>query len=127
MNMLSLGGIYSGNFLAEIIISIDDVWNQLLTLNPSKSIGPDGCHPRVLGEVRKGIVTPLYLFSRKKVKCQLPGKMHLLQRCIKMEIKILHLIISQSASLTSVICRMLEHIIKNHLLDYFNQNNYFYI
>ena len=33
--MPSLGDICSGNFLTEIIISIDDVWNQMLALNPS--------------------------------------------------------------------------------------------
>ena len=84
--MPSLGDICSGNCLTEIIISIDDAWDQMSSLNPSKSSGPDRFHPHVLREVREGIVTPLYLILRnswKKIKCQLPGKMHLLQHCIK--------------------------------------------
>ena len=67
-NMPSLGDVCSGNCLAEITISIDDVWNQLLALNPSKSGGPDGCHPRVLKEVREGIATPLYLIFKRSLE-----------------------------------------------------------
>ena len=48
-----------------MLISIDDVWDQLLALNPSKSSGNDEFHPRVLREIREGIVTPLYLIFKK--------------------------------------------------------------
>ena len=66
--MPSLGDVCSGNCLTEIIISIDDVCNHLLALNPSKSSGPNGCHPCVLKEVREGIVTPLYLIFKKSLE-----------------------------------------------------------
>ena len=65
--MPSLGDVCSGNCLTEITISIDDVWNQLLALNPSKSGGLNGCHPRVLKEVREGIATPLYLIFKRSL------------------------------------------------------------
>ena len=48
----SLGDKCSDNCLAIVTISIEDVWNQLITLNPGKSSGPDGCHPHVLREVK---------------------------------------------------------------------------
>ena len=34
--------------VTTVTIFIEDVWNQLTTLNPGKSSGPDGCHPHVL-------------------------------------------------------------------------------
>ena len=49
-------------------ISIEDVWNQLITLNPGKSSGPDGCHPHVLREVKEGVVTLLYLIFKKSLE-----------------------------------------------------------
>ena len=48
-------------------IVIKDVWNQLVTLNPGKSSGPDGYHPHVLREVKEGVVTPLYLIFKKSL------------------------------------------------------------
>ena len=40
----------------------------MLALNLSKSSGPDGCHPHVLREDRKGIVIPLYLIFKKSLE-----------------------------------------------------------
>ena len=44
----SLADRCSDKCLATVAISIEDVWNQLITLNPGKSSGPDGCHLHVL-------------------------------------------------------------------------------
>ena len=64
----SLGDRCSDNYLATVAISIEDVWNQLITLNSGKSSGPDGCHPHVLREVKEGVVTPLYLIFKKSLE-----------------------------------------------------------
>ena len=71
----SLGDRCSDNCLATVAISIEDVWNQLITLNPGKSSGPDGCHPHVLREVKEGVVTPLYLIFKKSLEDGKLGKM----------------------------------------------------
>ena len=59
---------YSNNYLATVTICIEDVWNQLTTLNPGKSGGSDNCHPHVLQEVKEGVVTPLYLIFKKSLE-----------------------------------------------------------
>ena len=129
MNMPSLGDICSGNCLTEIIIS-NDMFNLesivYLSIHPTESSGPDGYHPMFSERLEKVLLCHCINLLRnpwKKVKYQLPGKfkMHLLQ---KLEIKVLHNNVSQ---LVSVICRMLEHIIKNHLLHYSNQNNFLHL
>ena len=72
----SLGDRCSDHCLAIVTIVIEDVWNQLVTLNPGKSSGSDGCHPHVLREVKEGVVTPLYLRNNYRMaNCQLLGKM----------------------------------------------------
>ena len=48
------------NRLSYISISIEQVWEQLCRLKPTKSCGPDNIHPRVLREVKEGVVFPLH-------------------------------------------------------------------
>ena len=47
----SLGIKYSGGPLSSVQVSPECVWRQLRGLNPSKSTGPDHCHPRIFQEV----------------------------------------------------------------------------
>ena len=49
-----------GNSLSTIAITVKDVWNQLCRLKPCKSSGLDNCHPRVLLELKEGLVKPLH-------------------------------------------------------------------
>ena len=91
------------------------------------SSGPDRCHRRVLREVREGIVTPLYSIFKKTLD---EGKVPTAWKDVS--VTALHKSGDeslssnyQSISLTSVICKMMEHIIKNHLLHYFNQNIFY--
>ena len=70
----------------------------MLSLNPSKSSGPDGFHPHVLKEVRDGIVTLWYLIFKKSLeegKVPTAWKDASVTALQKMEIKVLHLTISQ--------------------------------
>ena len=70
----------------------------MLSLNPSKSSGPDGFHPRVLRKVRDGIVTPLYLIFKKSLedgKVPTAWKDASVTALQKMEMKVLHLTIGQ--------------------------------
>ena len=80
-----------------------------------------------LKEVREGIATQLYLIFKRSLE---EGKVPTAWK--DSSVTALHKSGDKSlasnyqpVSLTSVICKMLEHIIKNHLLHYFNQNNFF--
>ena len=65
LSIPSLGDKSSDNCLTAVVDLIEDVWYWLTTLNPGKSGGPDGCHPHILREVKKGVVSPLYLIFKK--------------------------------------------------------------
>ena len=55
------------NRLSNISISIEQVWEQLCRLKPTKSCGPDNIHPRALSEVKEGVVFPLHLIFQKSL------------------------------------------------------------
>lgn len=55
------------NRLSNINVSIEQVWEQLCRLKPTKSCGPDDIHPRVLREVKEGVVLPLCLIFQKSL------------------------------------------------------------
>ena len=124
--VLSMGDKSSDNCLTTVVILIEDVWHQLTTLDPSKSEGPDGYHPHVLREVKEGVVTPLYLIFKKSLEDGvLPHswKDALVTALHKKGDKRLPSNY-RPVSLTSIICKMMERIIKDHLLQYFIRNKF---
>jgi len=56
-----LPGKSNGQCLNEITIEHNDILYELNRLNPYKFCGLDNCHPRVIKEVKAGLVSPLYL------------------------------------------------------------------
>ena len=56
-----------GSSLTYVSITFDDIWKQLCRLKPYKSGGPDNCHPRVLLELKEGVVQPLDLIFSKSL------------------------------------------------------------
>ena len=122
----SMGDKSLDNCLTTVVILIEDVWHQLAILNPGKSGGLDGCHPHILREVKEGVVTPLYLIFKKSLEdgeLSKPWKDALVTALHKKGDKRLPSNY-RPVSLTSVICKMLEHIIKDHLLQYFMRNKF---
>ena len=111
--------------LTSVSVTADDVWKQLSSLKSHKSSGPDNCHPRVLLETKEGLVQPLYLiFSKSLSEGVLPTEWK------KATVTAIHKKGDRNmcnnyrpVSLTSVICKMLEAIIKDKLMEYFTCNN----
>ena len=66
-NILSFVSRSARNRLSNISISIEQVWEQLCRLKPTRSCGPDNIHPRVLREVKEGVVFPLHLIFQKSL------------------------------------------------------------
>jgi hypothetical protein len=113
--------------LDSITISEEDVTKQLKQLNPNKSMGPDGLHPRVLREASGALSKPLtYIFNKsleistlptewknatvtaifKKGDRQDPGNY-------------------RPISLTSIPCKMLEQLIRKEIIEHMNRNRLF--
>ena len=110
-------------------VSPESVWRQLCGLDPSKSTGPDHCHPRIFREIKVGVLRPLFLlFKRSLEEGQLPTAWK--------EAMVIPIFKKGSrtqptnyrpVSLTSIACKMLESIIKDSLVHYFTVNNLFSI
>ena len=100
------------NRLTTVTVLVEDIWNQLITLNPSKSGAPDGCHPHVLQEVKEGVITPLYLIFKKSLENGIlptPWKDASVMALYKSGDRRLPSNY-RPVSLTSVVCKMLERI-----------------
>ena len=54
--------------IAEICITEDMVRNELKTLNPNKSCGPDDIHPRMLIELADLITGPVTFLLNKSIE-----------------------------------------------------------
>jgi len=60
MDVSLFGAWHLESSLSAISITAEDVWKQLCGLKAHKSSGPDNCHPRVLLELKEGLVQPLF-------------------------------------------------------------------
>ena len=115
------------NRLSNISISIEQVWEQLCRLKPTKSCGPDNIHPRVLREVKEGVVFPLHLIFQKSLttgilpaiwkEANVTALYKKGDRCVPNNYR--------PISLTSVVCKMLKSIIKDEFFRHFDLNNLF--
>ena len=59
----SLSNKFNGEDLNNISISHQDIIDQLNKLNPNKSCGPDKIYPRVIKEIKDGLILPLFIYS----------------------------------------------------------------
>ena len=57
-----------GTGLNTVDISIDKVRKLLLTIDTSKSAGPDGMHPRVLKELAVHLAEPVTIICKKSLQ-----------------------------------------------------------
>ena len=97
------------------------------TLNENKSPGLDGVHSKFLKETSQYIVTPLQIiFNQSLHQCKVPDKWR--------EAKISALFKKgdrstaenyRPVSLTSIVCKTLEKIVRKHVIDHMVRNDLF--
>ena len=107
-------------------ISTEDMKNILKSLNPDKSPGTDEIHPRLLKECADSLALPLkILFDQTIATGQLPTEWK------RAEIRPIYKKKGSKQdpsnyrpiSLTSVVCKVFEKIIKNRLCSHLIENN----
>jgi hypothetical protein len=113
--------------MSDLNISGDTVQEKLSNLRIDKSPGPDNIHPRVLKELQDQLAEPiakLYNLSLKTGK--LPEEWR------QSTITSIHKKGSKSSvtnyrpiALTSIICKSMESIIRDHIMDHFTRNKLF--
>ena len=116
----------------EFVTSLDDVKidanivrEKLYNLNPSKATGPDGLPPRVLKEAATEISVPLSIIFKKSLsegKLPVDWKMATIIPIFKKGNKASPCNY-RPVSLTSVVCKVLESIIREGMLEHLFVNN----
>ena len=109
----------------NIVITTEMVYKILSNLKPDKSPGPDSIHPRLLKNISKEISIPLSIIFNKSLetnKIPVEWKKARVSAIFKKGDK------SQAGnyrpvSLTSVVCKVMEKIVRDHIMDYMTTNN----
>ena len=111
--------LVAGKF-EEIELTIQMVYKKLKNLNPYKSEGPDGLHPRVLKELAQEIAAPLhYIFVKSLQTGNLPDTwkqatvIPLFKKGSKSDPSNYRPI-----SLTCITCKILESLLHDNILQY---------
>ena len=110
-----------------LVIREENVKEILSGLNSGKSCGPDGIHPRLQQELSDILCTPLTkLFNKSLPLGKLPSEWK--------EGRILAIFKKGSRkkagnyrpiSLTSIVCKIMEHCVRNHIVNHMMINNLF--
>ena len=113
------------NVISRIEISEDDMCKKLADLNPTKSCGPDGIHPRVLKELSNELAMPLkMLFDRTMYEGKIPESWKtaevkpLFKKGAKMKPGNY-----RPVSLTSIVCKIFESLIRDEVTAHLIRNN----
>ena len=111
----------------KIEINEDIVMKKLEKLNVSKSPGPDTIHPRVLKELKKTLVVPLtIIFQTSLETCVVPDSWKIAHISAIFKKKDKNVAGNyRPVSLTSVVCKLMESIIRDSMVDYMKKNDLF--
>ena len=113
------------NVLSDLIITDEDMLKVLSKLNSSKSPGPDAIHPRILKELQEQLSHPLKLLFMKTIKDgKLPDSWK--------EAEVIPIFKNKGrkdspsnyrpVSLTSIICKIFEHFVRDALYTHLIEN-----
>ena len=104
-----------------------DVKKLLEELNPNKSMGPDGLHPKALKELSNILAKPLTMIFNKSMEdgnvpqiWKLGNITAIFKKGDKSDPGNY-----RPVSLTSVICKTMEKLVRNNIVDHMKKNNLF--
>jgi hypothetical protein len=113
--------------MPELIINEEMVLKQLNSLKIDKSPGPDELHPRLLKELPKSLTKPLCIIFNQSLRLKMTPK-----QWKKVTISAIFKKGNRSmagnyrpVSLTSVVCKLLEKIIREHIKKHMKVNKSF--
>ncbi len=123
------GFLFTDALLTDLVITESRVRKVLKSINQNKSPGADKHHPRVLKELQEQLVKPLTeLFNKCIDEGYLPPAWK--------DANVTPIYKNKGAksspnnyrpvSLTSIICKILETIVKDEILDHLKRNNLLY-
>ena len=113
----------SAPFMNDIAVSKDGVIKLLKGLNPSKALGPDELHPRVLKELATEL-GPVFahLFQQSIDTGEIPKEWSLANICPLFKKSDRSLACNyRPVSMTSVPCKLLEHIVCSNIMAHLDE------
>ena len=118
---------YHGPPLDTVIISPEKNRQKLKKLKAYKSQGPDGFHPRVLKESAEMLCGPLSIVFRKSLDSSILPEIWKIGNITKIHKKGSRQDPGnyRPVSLTSVIVKLMESIIRDAIVDHMSRNNLF--
>ena len=113
----------SSNRKLPIDITEEEVLKKIMKLNPSKPLGPDCLRPRMLKETADVIAKPLTIIFNKSLKeGMLPKDWKVANvSAIFKKGKLTSPGNYPPVSLMSVVCKLLESIIRDHIMKYLDE------
>ena len=112
-------------FMDDIVVSKDGVTKLLKGLNPSKALGPDELHPRVLKELATEL-GPVFanLFQQSIDSGEISRELSLANSCPLFKKSDKSLACNyRPVSLTCVPCKLLEHIVCSNIMAHLDEYN----
>ena len=114
----------SASFMNYIVVSAVGVTKLLKKLNPSKALGPDELHPRVLKELASEL-GPVFahLFQQSIDTGELPKEWSPANVCPLFKKRDRSLACNyRPVSLTCVLCKLLEHIVCSNIMAHLDEH-----
>ena len=111
-------------FMEDIVVSKEGVTKLLKGLNPSKALGPDELHPRVLKELASEL-GPVFahLFQQSIDSGEIPKEWSLANICPMFKKADRSLACNyRPVSLTCVPCKLLEHIVCSNIMSHLDHH-----
>jgi len=110
----------------RVIFDRDDIAKRLYKLNVNKSGGPDSLHPRILKECSQQIAEPVKMIfdcSLKSSSLPIDWRSGTVSPIYKKGSR-RHINNYRPVSLTCVLCKIMESIVRDNLINYFLRENY---
>ena len=117
--------ILCNNQIREMVITRDDIRTRLEKLNVNKSCGPDGIHPLILQRTANITCVPLELIFNKSLQdgeCPSDWRSANVTPIHKKGDKT-NPSNYRPVSLTSQVCKLMESIVRKHLVEHLTENN----
>ena len=126
-NQPSLESKYDGPPLSKPVITADTASKKLLKLNVNKAKGPDGLHPRVLRETAASITQPLCAIFQKSIDSSCLPTSWKTGNITPIHKKGRRTAVGnyRPVSLTSVVGKLMESLVRDHLVEHMMRNKLF--
>ena len=114
----------TAEFLTDISFPVESIANKIDSLKPTSAFGPDRIGPKVLQEAKDALCVPLAIvYKRSSYECVVPEDWK------KANVTPIYKKGSKAdpgnyrpVSLTSVVCKLLERIVKKFIVEHVEKN-----